>query len=73
MLRITEAHDYDLIGTLLASTEAQSADIAGTFSNRPGFRDPESDSGSMKHEVPDLQKAGETEGSRGAILQRTLP
>ena len=29
MLRITETHDYDLIGTLLPATEAAAVDAAG--------------------------------------------
>jgi hypothetical protein len=37
MLRITEAHDYDLIGTLLASTEPQSAISPGLFQIAPAF------------------------------------
>jgi ribosomal protein S12 methylthiotransferase len=37
MLRITEAHDYDLIGTLLASTEPQPALSPGLFQIAPAF------------------------------------
>jgi ribosomal protein S12 methylthiotransferase len=37
LLRITEAHDYDLIGTLLASTEPQPVLSPGLFQIAPAF------------------------------------
>ena len=37
LLRITDAHDYDLIGTLLASTEPQPALAPGLFQIAPAF------------------------------------
>jgi len=35
-LRITEAHDYDLVGTLLAANDAETAPHADDHSRRPG-------------------------------------
>jgi hypothetical protein len=37
LLRITEAHDYDLIGTLLESTEPRLAQSPGLFQIAPAF------------------------------------
>ena len=37
LLRITEAHDYDLIGTLLPSTEPQPVLAPGLFQIAPAF------------------------------------
>ncbi len=71
-LRITEAHDYDLIGTLLASTETAAAPAPRRrlIQHRAGLRDSESDSRAVMHyEVSDLPKAGESDGSRRAVLQ----
>ena len=64
LLRITEAHDYDVVGTLLAPTEA---------APRVGAVAADSDSRRYEVPLPDLQEGGETGRVRFSLLQRTVP
>ncbi len=61
-LRITEAHDYDIVGTLLA------AGAAG-----PGLRSPCSLDPNRRMKCPICKKRRRSRRARLSLLQRTLP
>ncbi len=71
-LRITEAHDYDLVGTLLPSEfvrDWRGASAAGRSDQHPTRLVRHSGASSCQDDLSDLQEAGCPDRSRLPVLQ----